>query len=136
MTHPLPRLTADDVVFTPMRAQGAGGQHVNKASTAVHLRFSIDTAHLPDAVKERLRELADQRVTEDGVVVIKAQGSRSQVQNKADALARLQTLVDRAAQPPKPRRATKPTAASRRRRLTDKTQRSQLKQQRRNNDAS
>ena len=110
-----------------MRAQGAGGQNVNKVSSAVHLRFDIAASSLPDAVKARLAALPDSRVTQAGVVVIKAQEHRSQEMNRADALARLQALVDRAAVPRKARRPTKPTLASVKRRLEGKTQRGALK---------
>ena len=110
-----------------MRAQGAGGQNVNKVSSAVHLRFDIAASSLPDVVKARLAALPDSRVTQAGVVVIKAQEHRSQEMNRADALARLQALVDRAAVPRKARRPTKPTLASVKRRLEGKTQRGALK---------
>ncbi len=103
-----------------MRAQGAGGQNVNKVSSAVHLRFDIAASSLPAPVKERLLALRDQRITDSGVVVIKAQTTRSQEANKVDALERLQALVDAAATVPKARRATKPTKGSVRRRVEGK----------------
>ena len=122
----LARLEAESS-FSAIRAQGAGGQNVNKVSSAVHLRFDIGASSLPEEIKQRLMALGDQRVTDAGVVVIKAQAHRSQEMNRADAVQRLAQLVDSVARPPKRRRPTKPTLASKRRRLEGKSQRSAIK---------
>ncbi len=116
-----------EVTFSAIRAQGAGGQNVNKVSSAIHLRFDVGASRLPDSVKERLLALPDRRVTAEGVFVLKAQRHRTQELNRLDAMARLHAWVNSVATPPKPRRATKPTFASKLRRLESKSQRSSTK---------
>ncbi len=122
-----PRVDPAEVEFSAIRAQGAGGQNVNKVSNAAHLRYDIRASSLPEAVKARLLALHDQRISSDGVVVIKAQDHRSLPLNRAAALERLQAMVDAAAHVAPPRRATRPTLASKRRRLEGKAIRSAVK---------
>lgn len=110
-----------------VRSQGAGGQHVNKVSTAIHLRFDIAASSLPEHYKEQLLLLKDHRISRDGVITIKAQESRSQEQNREDALARLRELILRAIVPRKKRKATKPTKGSQQRRVEHKKKRGRLK---------
>jgi ribosome-associated protein len=116
-----------EVSFSAIRAQGAGGQNVNKVSNAVHLRFDVRASALPEALKERLLALRDQRISDDGVVVIKAQQHRSLEKNREEALARLTELIEAAADVPRVRRPTKPTRASQRRRLEGKALRGGIK---------
>jgi len=128
MTTP-PKFSIDEreVEFNAIRAQGAGGQNVNKVSSAIHLRFDIHASSLPDEIKARLLDLSDSRLTLEGVIVLKAQQHRTQEMNRADAIARLQQIVDGVSNPPKTRRATKPTYGSKQRRLEGKSQRSDIK---------
>jgi ribosome-associated protein len=118
---------AKEIEINAIRAQGAGGQNVNKVSSAIHLRFDIRASSLPDTYKERLLNLRDQRITKDGVIVIKAQQHRSREMNREEALARLQELLRSVAVAPKKRRPTKPTRGSQQRRLDSKTRRGAVK---------
>ncbi len=120
-------LREEEIAFEAIRAQGAGGQNVNKVSNAVHLRFDIRASSLPEELKARLLARRDQRISGEGVIVIKAQQHRSLEKNRAEALARLQALVSVAATLPRARRATRPTLASQRRRVESKLRRGQVK---------
>ncbi|MDZ7936999.1 MAG: alternative ribosome rescue aminoacyl-tRNA hydrolase ArfB [Rhodoferax sp.] len=124
-------LREDEVSISAIRAQGAGGQNVNKVSSAIHLRFDIAASSLPADIKERLLAAADQRITKDGVLVLKAQQHRTQEMNKLDAYARLHSIIEAAAAVPLPRKPTKPSYGARQRRMEGKARRSETKALRR-----
>jgi ribosome-associated protein len=120
-------IAIDEIVITAIRSQGAGGQNVNKVSTAIHLRFDINASTLSPLYKERLLNLSDRRITKDGIIIIKAQQHRTQEQNKEEALKRLQLLVQSVTIMPAKRKPTKPSRSAQNRRVDDKTKRGEIK---------
>jgi len=120
-------LREDEIEFSAIRAQGAGGQNINKVSNAIQLRFDVRASTLPEPIKAKLLALRDQRLTSDGVIVIKAQQFRSLEKNRGEAIARLAEMVTAAAHVPRTRRATKPTRSSQRKRVENKLRRGQVK---------
>ncbi|MFA0811603.1 alternative ribosome rescue aminoacyl-tRNA hydrolase ArfB [Microbulbifer epialgicus] len=121
------QISLDEVQFSAVRSQGAGGQNVNKVSSAIHLRFNIHESSLPENIKQRLLQLRDRRISSDGILVIKAQSFRTQEKNRTDALERLQELIQKATVVPKQRIPTKPSRGAKERRLQTKSRRSQVK---------